>query len=173
MKLIEHQELGSNQSSITFNSIPQAFTDLVLVISARTNRAEDFGDFLQVRPNNISTGGSGRRLYGTGSTGVSNTTSFVPGGIGSTTNQTANTFGNVTLYIPNYTSSVAKSFSMDGVSENNSSTAIQAITAGLWTGTDPITSLVILPEVGTLIMQFSSATLYGITRGSDGIVTVS
>jgi hypothetical protein len=52
---------------------------------------------------------------------------------------TANTFGNTEFYIPNYTSSNYKSFSVDGVTENNA-TAAFALYAGLWSNTAAITS---------------------------------
>ena len=172
MKLIETKTLTVAAASIEFTSIPQTFTDLVLLSSARTDRAENFGDVITIRPNGSTSGISGRRLYGTGSTSVSNTTSFIPAAMASTTNQTSNTFGNSICYIPNYTSANQKSFSLDGVSENNAVSAIQIISAGLWTGTSAITSFILIAEFGAL--QIGSVfSLYGVTKGSDGIVTVS
>jgi len=76
------------------------------------------------------------------------------------------------LYLPNYTSSVAKSVSGDNVSENNATASTQTITAGLWSGTDPITSIEIFGS-GTNLAQYSSASLYGMRKGSDGTTTVS
>jgi hypothetical protein len=56
--------------------------------------------------------------------------------------------------------------------ENNAAAAINAIVAGLWNSTDAMTSLSLVAEVGNFA-QYSSATLFGILKGSDGIVTVS
>jgi hypothetical protein len=77
---------------------------------------------------------------------------------------TANTFSNTEFYIPNYTSSVAKSVSINGVGENNATQSAQAITAALWTGTAAITSVTILPSSGNTIAQHSTASLYIITK---------
>jgi hypothetical protein len=85
---------------------------------------------------------------------------------------TSNTFGNGEIYIPNYLSGTAKSFSSDSVAENNGTEGWQVIQANLWSGTDAITSIELDPALGTFV-QYSSATLYGILAGSDGIVAVS
>lgn len=173
MKLIQHQELGSNQASFVFNSIPQTYTDLVLVFSARSNRTSAPVDTVRARFNGITTGYSYQALEGTGSGYGSFTGSSFNAGICATDACTANTFGSTTLYITNYTSGVAKSATADGISENSATGANQFITGSLWTGTAPITSIEIAPETGTEFKQFSSATLFGITKGSNGIVTIS
>jgi hypothetical protein len=55
---------------------------------------------------------------------------------------TANTFANVEVYIPNYTSTNQKSVSADAVSEQNATTAYMALTAQLWSNlTTAITSI--------------------------------
>lgn len=179
MQVIEHIELASAQSSITFSSIPNTFTDLKIVLSGRSTKTANNIDNVLIRFNADSgTNYSTRILYGTGS-GVNSAAS----GAGSNTalwftfyavtaNQTANTFGNYEIYIPNYASSVAKSISLDGVQENNGTEAWQTISAGLWTGTGAITSVELATEIGNWT-QYSSATLYGITAGSDGTTTVS
>ena len=112
-----------------------------------------------------------RRLYGSGS-GVgseSNTTTDVTLPTGA---NTANTFSNASIYFPNYASSNFKSISVDSVDENNGTAAYQWIDAGLWSVTSAITSVTLTSQTSTLA-EFSSASLYGITAGSDGIVAVS
>jgi hypothetical protein len=92
----------------------------------------------------------------------------------SPSNYTADTFGNTAIYIPNYQASgVAKSFSTDGVAENNATSASLGITAGLSEITAAITSIRIAPPASINWVEYSSATLYGILAGSDGIVSVS
>jgi hypothetical protein len=173
MQVIQHQELASAQSSITFSSIPQTFTDLVIVYSARSNRTGANVDTVRARFNGVTTGYSYRALEGTGSGTSSFTSTTFNAGICATDSCTASTFGNSSLYIPNYTSGVAKSGSADGVSESNATAANQFLTASYSTAIAAITSIEIAPETGTQFNQYSSATLYGITKGSDGIVTVS
>jgi hypothetical protein len=176
MELIETVTVGSGgQASITFASIAADYTDLKLVVSARTNRTSNAEDSLVLTFNGVTTGYSLMSLYGNGSTEAAS--SYTADGafrlVAATNYATANTFGNSELYIPNYASSVAKSFSMDAVSENNATEAWQFITAGLWSNTAAITSITLDPLVGTTILEHSTASLYGILAGSDGTTTVT
>jgi hypothetical protein len=170
MTLIQHIELGSSQANLTLSSIPQTFTDLVLVCSLRTDTSN--GD-IGIRFNGSTANFSNRYLFGTGSSAASGTAYGNYVGRASSSNYTANTFGNFTIYIPNYRSSAAKSYSSDAVEENNGTTAIQAITAGLWNNTSAITSIELYQQNAANLVQFSSATLYGILSGTSNGVTVS
>ena len=84
---------------------------------------------------------------------------------------TANTFGNSVIYIANYAGSTYKSFSKDSITENNATAADQGVGAGLWSNTAAITSLSL--TVTSNMVAGSTFSLYGITKGSDGIVTTS
>jgi hypothetical protein len=171
MTLIETKTLTSAAASIEFTSIPQTFTDLVFLISARSSRSA-LGDSLLLQFNGSSSGFSGRYLDGTGSArGTGTQARFGATFPGATA--TANTFGNGSLYIPNYTGSTNKSYSVDGVTENNATTAFQIIYAGLWSNTAAITSVLFQPDTGPNIVADSTISLYGILKGSDGIVTTS
>lgn len=169
MTLIQHTELGSSQSSIGFSSISSSFTDLMLVCSLRSDTSN--GD-IGIKFNSSTSNFSNRYLFGNGSSAASGTAYGNYVGRASSSNYTASTFGNFTIYIPNYRSSSAKSYSSDAVEENNGTTAIQAITAGLWNDTSAITSIDLYQLNGANLVQYSSATLYGILKGSNG-VTVS
>jgi len=153
-------------SSIAFSSIPATYTDLKLVISARTNQTS-WNDNSIVRFNSDSGNNySSRRLNGSGSTADSSSNASQDGFYYwnfNGANATASTFSNNEMYIPNYTSSNQKSFSAERVVENNSSTDnMVSLIAGIWTGTAAITSISIAPFYGTLFAQYSTATLYGI-----------
>ena len=176
MTLIEHIEVGSGgQAEIEFASIPDTFTDLYLTFSLRCqNAVVDLG----VRYNGVSTGYSMKLLYGTGSaTGTaSNASSYlVWAGTSNSSAYTSNTFSNGSIYIPNYTSSEYKSSSHDSVTENNAAGSVQYSSAGLWSNTSVINSilLTLAPSAGGDFQQYSSASLYGVTAGSDGTTTVS
>ncbi len=181
MQIIQHQELASSQASITFSSIPQTFTDLLLVMSTRSSASQS-DDAIQAYFNASTSGYDSRRLFGNGSsaqsgtlTNLSNTgagTRFMAGA-DSAANNTANTFGNSSLYIPNYTSAAAKSMSTDGVAENNGTASFQMIAASTWSGTAAITSITLEHYWLGNFVQYSSATLYGIKSGSDGVTSVS
>jgi hypothetical protein len=176
MKLIESKTLGTAAASIEFTSIPQTpFTDLVALISYRTDRAQVF-DQLRIQFND-DTGAnySFRGLTGDGAGANSESTSGsgikIAPGVGASA--TANTFSNNSLYISNYSGSTNKSVSSDAVGENNATTAYQSIFAGLWSNTAGITKIKFFPEVGPNFVIGSTISLYGITKGSDGIVTTS
>jgi hypothetical protein len=85
---------------------------------------------------------------------------------------TANTFGNIQIYFPNYAGSTNKSYSVDSVTENNETVAYQTILAGLWSNTAAITTATFTAESGNFAIG-STISLYKITKGSDGIVTTS
>ena len=165
MQLIQTQTLASAQASITFSSIPQTFTDLYLLFSMRTSAASTNAD---IGLNGSYADFTVRSLFGDGSGVTSETTVRI---VGAVTDQTP--FTNGSVYIPNYTSSVAKSISIDTVSEKNGTTAYQTIWAGLWNQTAAITSVSLKEDGGGNLAQYSSVSLYGIKSGSDGIVTVS
>jgi hypothetical protein len=78
---------------------------------------------------------------------------------------TVNTFSSVSLYIPNYTSSDYKSYSVDKVSEQNGTTAYAELIAGLWSQTAAITSLKFISASASVdLAQYSTAYLYGISN---------
>jgi hypothetical protein len=172
--LIETKTLGADAASIEFTSIPQTFTDLVVLCSLRSTESA-VSSFGRIEFNGVSTvdsGSSRRDLSGSGSAATSS------GGVGSLlfpingSTSTANTFGNGTIYVPNYTAAVNKSLSIDAVNENNATAALQFLIAGLWPITTAISSLQINNFANSLVAG-STISLYGITKGSDGIVTTS
>ena len=170
MQHLETVTVGSGgAASITFSSIPDTYTDLLIVVSIRSTTAGNFS--VEIRPNSSTSNLSARGLQGSGSAASSFSVSNVPALATSSAN-TANTFSNGSFYIPNYASSTSKSISIDSVSENNATEAFQRIVAGLWADNTPISSIQLAPAGGNFA-EHSTASLYGITAGSDGIVTVS
>lgn len=168
--LIERIEVGSGgAASIEFTSIPQTYAGLYLVLSTRQESATNATVF--VNPNGLTTNQSFRYLEGNGSVAGSSTETRIKP-LDNPSGATANTFASSSIYIPNYAGSNYKSFSIDSLTENNSTTAYQRIAAALWSVTDAITSLEIIESSGD-IAQYSSASLYGVTSGSDGTTTVS
>lgn len=164
--LLEKITVGAaGASSVTFSSIPQTgYTDLVVKISARTNRANT-DDVIQFLFNGASTNFSWRLLTGTGTAATSgNSTNNILAGRGTGANATASTFSSSEMYIPNYTSANYKSFSVDGVIENNATATQMDLYAGLWSNTAAITSLNFYPETGPLFVQYSTFYLYGVAK---------
>jgi hypothetical protein len=171
MQHIETVTVGSGgAASITFmavGDIPSDYTDLVLKLSLRSTESGVTTATVDLN----STAPTARWLRGNGATASSGTDPVL---LFNGTSTTANTFSNVEVYIPNYRSSAQKSGSVDLVVESNSASSFvyQYIYALLWNVTDPVTSITINDDYGSFV-EFSSASLYGITAGSDGIVAVS
>ena len=148
-------------SSIDFTSIPATYTDLLLDISARSDRAST-QDWTKIEFNGSTTSYTMRILAGDGTNAASgtDTTIYLPC---AGNNATASTFGNSYFYIPNYAGSNNKSVSGDGTGENNGTTTSQYLIAGLWSNTAAITSIKLsMQTAGKLFMQYSTAYLYGI-----------
>jgi hypothetical protein len=150
-------------SSIDFTSIPSTYTDLCVYFSGRSNDTRASGGFAnKLEFNGSSSSLSSRFLRGSGSTVTSSTETIIAQIMSAASDDTASTFGNSSIYIPNYAGSNNKSVSIDGVEETNGSTAYATLAAGLWSNSAAITSVKILPIVATLFVQYSTATLYGI-----------
>ena len=183
MKLIQTQTLTSTASSIEFLSSGTwgQYDDLLALVSLRaTTDRSGVGYYdCQLRLNDVTSGYTTRVLYGSGTYA----NSYVPGtggirfGAANDSSTTSNTFTNTSVYIPNINSSASKSVNCDGAQESNSGTAEEAtidMAIGLSNVTSAITKVAFFIELGTITMAIgSSISLYGITKGSDGIVTTS
>lgn len=167
MKLIETKTLAVAAASIEFTSIPQTFSDLVMMCSVRENGGDTHRAFIMtINGSNVT---SFRTVVGNGASAANNT-SYVA--VTNSSTSTTNTFSNIVFYVPNYTSAILKSISVDYVTEANATTAFAGITAAISPATTAITSMGVSGS-GASWVAGSTVSLYGITSGSDGIVTVS
>lgn len=151
-------------ASIDFTSIPSTYTDLCVKLSTRLNGA---AATVRTSFNGSASGYSERMLYTNASTGpfsASRSGTYVEWMYSDGTNNTANTFNNADVYIPNYAGSNNKSFSIDNANEQNG-TADQLINinAALWANSAAITSITFTTG-STSFVQYSTATLYGISK---------
>jgi len=173
MTLVSTVTVGAGgAASIDFTSIPQTGTDLVVMCSLR---ASGVGTNLTFNNDN-GANYSKRRLQGSGSTVSSNSASaqaYVNFIGQDATTYVANTFGNAAIYIPNYTSSTNKSVSIDGVTEDNATAAWMGLDAGLWSGTNAITSLKLASSNLDNFAQYSTASLYIIDKSGATGATVA
>jgi hypothetical protein len=149
-------------TNITFSGIPANYTDLILKASIRGTGTGSPNILLDI--NGVSTGRTSQWLQGNGAGTVSCYT-FTTGDIATanTTSQTASTFVNLEIYLPNYSSTNSKCFHVDNVQENNAATAYMELMSGFWSGTSVISSLK-LSISGSDIGQYSTAYLYGISN---------
>lgn len=164
--LIASNTLGSSAASVTFSSIPSTYTDLVLLGSTRTTQNDTEGTIKLTFNNDTGSNYSKTKLEGNGagpsSTRESNVTSFMtrwyqPGSL-----STSNTFGTWQIYIPNYTSTGNKPFSLDNTAEGNITDPVdRSVTAGLYRGSSAISTIVV-SSTSLNLASGSSFFLYGI-----------
>jgi hypothetical protein len=167
--LLEKITVGAaGAASVTFANIPQTgYTDLVVKASARTSRAA-VEDGLGMYFNSDSSNYEWRTIFGSGSSVTS--TNRVSGGYGTTwvarvngNNSTSSTFASVDIYIPNYTSSNQKSYSVDSATENNATEAYAHLSAILFSNTAAISSITLLGGNANLAAN-STFYLYGVAK---------
>jgi len=163
-KLAEVTVGATSVSNISFTNIPQNYTDLVVKLSVRGDSTFATQQ-MYMTFNSTTSSYSARQVYGTGSGTASDTLSNSGAAISivntNTSPSTVNTFSSTDVYIPNYTSSVNKSASADSVTENNATSALAGLTAGLWSNNTAITSITFTPQADKFV-QYSTATLYGV-----------
>ena len=173
MELITSVTVGSGgAASVTLpatGTIPQTYTDLQLVVSSRMSNS-NVEAYNTIRFNASTSNYSGKYVVGDGasaSSGNSPGSGVVTYTSGAST--TSSTFGSYSVYIPNYTSSNYKSFSIDAVSENNATTAYAILNAGLWSDVSAITSIVLNDTVNSAnFVSGSTFYLYGISNVTSG-----
>jgi hypothetical protein len=153
-------------ATMDFSSIPSTYTDLKIVVSARSTASASLDDMYIRFNGSTASVYSSKNLRGNGSStssGSSSGTAVYIATVPAATN-TASTFNNLEIYVPNYTSSNAKSFSVDMVQESNGTTAWSGLIAGLWSPAVQvaITDISLFPD--TSFAQYSTAYLYGIKK---------
>ena len=163
MQPIYTQTVGAGgAATVTFNSIPQTFTDLKVVASMRDTGA---GPHIVLAFNGSGANFSNTLLLGDGASTYSQRRTdaiftFTNDGSGNT----ANTFASLDIYLPNYTLANFKSFTLESATENNASGTYTSLYAGLRSNTAAVTSISITAGT-TAFAQHSTFTLYGITKG--------
>ena len=162
------QTLGAGgATTVTFNNIPQTFTDLKVVISTRSN-GSGYYDNLLFTVNGSTSGYSVVRVFGDGGGTVYSdkftSQTFIYAGEVNGGTATTNTFGNLECYIPNYSGSTLKQVLFDNQNERSATTAYTGQHAGLWQNTSAITSISFTVG-GNTFQQYSTFSLYGITKG--------
>lgn len=163
---LETIEVGAaGASQLTFTNIPQIYDDLEVVVSARNSSTQEH---LVISLNGSTSNFVGRYV----NNGVS--TGSYARYLGNQTRAayTANTFGNARAVITNYRTSASKVISSETVAPNNSTTNSNwaiVFAGNRWESSAPITSLTLTSESGSNFVQYTSASLYGIKWGADGV----
>ena len=167
-RLISSQILGTSVSSITFSSIPSGYTDLIIKGSVRENSGGAFPNAINLTFNGSSASNYSITQLSTdtttpGSNRYSNQPAVYINGSVNGSASTANTFSNVEIYIPSYTTTRNKAFSAAFGAEANLTTDLRwtvGVAAGLRSVTDAITSVTL--DCGAGLGVGTSFYLYGL-----------
>lgn len=156
----------STGGSLTFNNIPQTYTDLLITASIKDNTSGGgVGQTLYMTFNNDGSANySSRWLESNGTdrytVANSNQTGFRLGVVQST-GATAGMYSNLEIYIPNYTGNMFKSHLSEYVTVNSGTGVFLGTDTGVWRGNAGITTIGI--GTGFALNQFTSWDLYGLS----------
>ena len=161
-ELIYSATVGSGGAAdITFNTIPSTFTDLCLVLSSRTASGGAADVLIQFNTDSTAGNYSQKQIQANGAT-VSGGTGNQQSATSSGSTDTASTFANSQIYIPNYAGATTKNYNTDSVTENNATTAYATLRAGRWNDTSAINAIKLTHNGGANFAQYSTAYLYGV-----------
>jgi len=165
---IQTVSITSNQSTITFSSIPQTYQHLQIRAIARTTRNVNDGDYLFARYNSDSTTNG---YYSQHYLRAQNATAYgaadgaysailierFPG-----LNTSSSKFGSLIMDIPNYTSTnqYTTSYVNSGYSANDSWSE-RRIASNLWLNTSAVNSITITSGSGSDFVAGTHFALYG------------
>ena len=154
---IASQTVSGSASTITFNNIPQNFTDLVLVMSGTHSQLSSF--YIQFNNTPSTTNYSTTIISGNGSSvssfGQTSQDGILNGVVDTTMSQQI-------THIMNYSNS---STNKAVITRGGVTTFATRTFVGLWRSTDAINSLTLYPGAGTLSAG-TTINLYGIQSGN-------
>jgi hypothetical protein len=156
-------------ANIEFTNIPASYTDLKLMLSGRTSNNDSlhYGPIYITFNNDTSAIYDNLRLMAYGTTVLAgsdinqnNAASATNGSSATTSAFSANEY-----YIPNYASNVNKPWLADyAVETNDANNNLMSLAANWAETTSAISSIKIAATGGQTIVQYSTATLYGIKK---------
>lgn len=175
-ELIQHTEVaGAGVSQIEFASLPTdgTYTDLVLHLSLRTNAGAVRNQVnLQFNSSTASQSHTKILWYEGGSEGntVSNIYVFATGN-----GAPSNAFNVSNLYFSNYanTSRYTHIDIQDTAPNNSTASYVTSLFGSGFTAGTQIANIKLVPDPAATILQYSTATLYGVLAGNDGSVVIS
>jgi hypothetical protein len=155
---------------ISFTSIPQTYTDLMIMTSCRTTDTINSNYASDVLIVFNSTTSGYQNYFSRNNTSTLNAFTSTPstsanGLLGSGRNATANTYAGGTMYIPNYTTSLNKNFYAHTAIESNNASYDSANLAvgGTWNNSAAITRIDCTDGYGGYAIG-SMINLYGIIK---------
>lgn len=163
--LISSNTLGSAAASVSFTSIPNIYTNLIIRCSARRSASGLTDLTFYLNSDSATNAYTYMQSSGSAATGGNVTSSSIKSlNTVPSTAETASTFGSIEITIPFKNSTAANAVGVFGVGENNGATGYVNNAAGLRvTGTGTISSVTINPGAGSFDTG-SSFYLYGLTQ---------
>lgn len=165
--LLGRVQLNTTVASVSLSNIPQSgYTDLVVLASARTNRAGTTSDGLYMSLN----GNGGTNFYSLenidGTVQVHYTPNYGGGWVGTipTTSASSGSYGNMRIYITNYLATgIAKSYTSDSAAETASATMFsQAMEQGTNTTTTGSVNSISFSANGSFVSG-TTFSVYGVS----------
>jgi hypothetical protein len=163
---IDTRTLDSNQASITFSNISQAYTDLVILFAGKTNSTSNAYDALKMRFNGDSSAVySTQNLLGNGSVAsaerYSNLTHCDVGRISSDNNYSG--FDSTMIHINDYSNTTTHKTILTRSNAPQEFYKVSLIVSS-YRSTAAISNILIFPAVASAFKTGTSVTLYGILK---------
>jgi len=161
---ISTQTLVTATAAVTFSSIPQTYTDLILVFNGYSDRTTDNVDAIECQFNlDTATNYSFTRLAGNGTSATSiRSTTLASISVARMNGALSNTsFGMANIQFPNYSNTTTFQTVLGRSSALADALPVYA-SVGLYRSTAAITSIKLFPAVGPNFKSGSTFTLYGI-----------
>jgi hypothetical protein len=158
---IASQTLGSSAATVTFSSLPQNYTDLILIVNETRSATSN----IYIRFNNDTASNySLTYIAGNGSAASSGRNSNLTNGYYFDAFGSSSTRGTGIINIMNYTNGATNKTAISRYSNTSSETIA---TVGLWRNTNPITSVTVFLSGSTTFDSGSTFTIYGVAAGNS------
>jgi hypothetical protein len=157
--------LGSSAATISLSSIPSTYTDLVLIITARTDRSGQATDGLNIKfDTDDGNNYSDTELIGNGSTASSSRDSNTSRWLTNDANlpgatAASNVFSNIIVSLNNYANT--NTFKT-GLCRFDLASSVSGASVGLWRSTSAIDAITLISRNNANFVTGSTFTLYGI-----------
>ena len=170
-QVIDETELTDAAASIAFSSIPAGFRRLILIVEARTDRADEADGVLVQFNSDAGSNYDYIRFYASSATAATvsaaRATTSIMIGQGEAASSRASNWAPCEATIYNYAETDREKWVSTGIAGRMGDVSADAdIVAGWqygrWRDTDAITGITILPQVGPNFVAGTKATLYGV-----------
>lgn len=153
---------NSTTNAVVFSSIPQTYTDLLLVAYNRDTTAAVTPVFFQTINNDGSSLYSYLQLTGDGSASSGRVTATAPWGVTLQTgaSATAGVFATTQIHYPSYSNTTTNKMFLAQSAADSNNVGVFRLSAGLYRSTNAISTITV--QAAQFFAQSSMFTLYGI-----------